>query len=325
MVQLTPPGSGCSVIFGTGLTSAAPGSAEGLQLVVDDIEAARAELVGRGVDVSEVFHDDRRGVPPRRDAPAGSPGPAPDRPSYGSFALVQRPGRQRLVAPGDHDPAARPGDADCRRRTSRPPTWREALRRAARGARQARGADRQGRPGLAGLVRRVHGARAGRAGAADVTRLRRDRRSAAGSPGEHCAGELADGGLRVALVERELVGGECSYWACIPSKTLLRPGEAVHGAREAAATARGRRRGGAGLAGLHGLRTTPTPGRKRWLAEQGHRPAARHRPAGRDRRGRGRRRAHTAGHVVAGHRRRPGRAAGPRPARARRASGPTAR
>src|SRR3954465_9675175 len=58
-----------------------------------------------------------------------------------------------------------------------------------------------------------------------------------GAPGEHCAAALAARGLRVAVVERELVGGECSYWACIPSKSLLRPGEAVQGAREAGGSA----------------------------------------------------------------------------------------
>jgi pyruvate/2-oxoglutarate dehydrogenase complex dihydrolipoamide dehydrogenase (E3) component len=89
-----------------------------------------------------------------------------------------------------------------------------------------------------------------------------------GSPGEHCVGELVDGGLRVALVERELVGGECSYYACIPSKTLLRPGEAVHGAREAAATAQ------VDVAAALAWRDFMVSdysdaGQERWLADQG--------------------------------------------------------
>jgi catechol 2,3-dioxygenase-like lactoylglutathione lyase family enzyme len=84
VVQMTPPGSPCSIHFGTGVTSAVSGSARGLFLVVSDIEAARAELVDRGVDVSEVFHRAGPGDPPLS-------GPDPQRRSYGSFATFRDP------------------------------------------------------------------------------------------------------------------------------------------------------------------------------------------------------------------------------------------
>jgi catechol 2,3-dioxygenase-like lactoylglutathione lyase family enzyme len=90
VVQLTPPGSACSIIFGSGVTLAPPGSAQGLQLVVPGIEAARADLVDRGVEVSEVFHD-TDGVFHHAGAAARAPGPAPEHKSYGSFASFSDP------------------------------------------------------------------------------------------------------------------------------------------------------------------------------------------------------------------------------------------
>jgi catechol 2,3-dioxygenase-like lactoylglutathione lyase family enzyme len=90
VIQLTPPGSPASIIFGTGISAAAPGSVEGLHLVVTDIEAARAELVSRGAEVSEVFHD-AGGVFHHSGTTAREPGPDPQRGSYGSFAAFTDP------------------------------------------------------------------------------------------------------------------------------------------------------------------------------------------------------------------------------------------
>jgi catechol 2,3-dioxygenase-like lactoylglutathione lyase family enzyme len=90
VVQLTPPGSECAIIVGDGITAAAPGSVEGLHLVVGDIEAARADLVARGVEVSEIFHD-RGGVFHHLDQGELMPGPDPARASYGSFATFSDP------------------------------------------------------------------------------------------------------------------------------------------------------------------------------------------------------------------------------------------
>jgi catechol 2,3-dioxygenase-like lactoylglutathione lyase family enzyme len=89
IVQFTPPGSGCSIQFGTNIASGAPGSAQSLYLIVPDIDAARDELLARGVDVSEVFHE---GAPGARFHDAGRVvGPAPERGTYASFAVFSDP------------------------------------------------------------------------------------------------------------------------------------------------------------------------------------------------------------------------------------------
>lgn len=105
VVQFTPPGSSCSIHFGRGVTSAAPGSAQGLYLIVSDIEAARAELAGRGVDVSEVFHQAEGG--------GRINGADPARRSYASFASFNDPDGNRWLAqevtvrlPGRVDPGS---------------------------------------------------------------------------------------------------------------------------------------------------------------------------------------------------------------------------
>lgn len=90
VVQLTPPGSACSIIFGEGVTSAPPGSSEGLQLSVYDIDAARADLVARGVDASETFHD-VTGIFHHAGADGRVSGPAPEHADYGSFVAFSDP------------------------------------------------------------------------------------------------------------------------------------------------------------------------------------------------------------------------------------------
>lgn len=121
-VQFTPPGSPCSIHFGTGVTPAAPGSARGLFLVVSDIEAARAELVGRDADVSEVFHRAGPGKPPVS-------GPDPQRRSYSSFATFSDPdGNSWLL---QEVTARLPGRVDANETTfTSSPELAKALRRA---------------------------------------------------------------------------------------------------------------------------------------------------------------------------------------------------
>jgi catechol 2,3-dioxygenase-like lactoylglutathione lyase family enzyme len=91
LIQFTPPGSSCSIQFGINLTSARPGAAQGLYLIVSDIEAARNGLVALGVEVSDVFHEGTPGARFHRATDGRVSGPSPDRASYGSFASFSDP------------------------------------------------------------------------------------------------------------------------------------------------------------------------------------------------------------------------------------------
>jgi catechol 2,3-dioxygenase-like lactoylglutathione lyase family enzyme len=114
IVQYTPPGSPCSIQFGTNLTSAAPGSTQGLYLIVSDIEAAREQLVALGVEVSEVFHEGGPGARFHDGSTSGRlSGPAPEDASYGSFVSFTDPDGNGWLfqevttrLPGRVDPAA---------------------------------------------------------------------------------------------------------------------------------------------------------------------------------------------------------------------------
>lgn len=120
-MQFTPPGSSCSIHFGKGITSAEPGSAHGLFLVVSDIEAARADLVGRGVEVSEVFH--------RAPGEAPQPGPDPARRTYASYASFSDPDGNTWLL--QEVTARLPGRVDTRLTTFTSPTeLASTLRRA---------------------------------------------------------------------------------------------------------------------------------------------------------------------------------------------------
>ena len=112
IVQLTPPGSGCSIQFGVKLTSASPGSVEGLYLIVSDLEVARQQLIDRGVEVGEVFHEGAIGARFQLGESGRLTGPAPGHGTYGSFATFVDPDGNRWLLqeittrlPGRVDPA----------------------------------------------------------------------------------------------------------------------------------------------------------------------------------------------------------------------------
>ena len=155
IIQFTPPGSGCSIIFGKNVTAAAPGSAQGLYLVVSNIETARDELLGRGVKVSEVFHDggDVHAGPdePYLFGRVRVSGPDPEHRTYRSFASFSDPDGNGWLL--QEVTTRLPGRVDADVTTFTSPTELASALRRAEAAWRAREADREARCGLAQLVR----------------------------------------------------------------------------------------------------------------------------------------------------------------------------
>ena len=116
IVQFTPPGSPASIQFGKGISTMPPGSVRDLYLVVEDVVAARDELISHGADVSEVWHG-----PGLDNVEKRMPGRDPDGSTYRNFATFADPGREQLAAAGDHRAAPGPGVADGRRGAGRAP------------------------------------------------------------------------------------------------------------------------------------------------------------------------------------------------------------
>ena len=223
VVQFTPPGSPASVQFGTDITPAAPGSAQGLYLVVSDIQAARDQLAAHGVEVSAVFHPGRPAPSSSPTAAAASAGRADEGASYSSFATFTDPdGNTWLLQevttrlPGRVDPAATTyASVD---------DLTQALIRAATAHGEHEKLNRRVRRAVARLVRRVHGRRAGRRGPAALTGRgrapcspsRRGARSTCGASGLERSGSA---GPASNLVHRRSRGGAEDRHAHRPGPT----------------------------------------------------------------------------------------------------------